>query len=167
MNIIKAKIDKSDYEIYDDFLNIEIDGYWLDEKLDELYPNNMYKGLIPTLLFAMEIEQEKDIVWKRISPNNNTKEICPILLCPDDCDFSCTLIVAEIEKGDGIINWHRMGIDKTTEFDAYKVGSNVDWFDKIEPLQFDKSEYQVMIEKFKNQFQIDEENWKRKNKLTN
>ena len=55
----------------------------------------------------------------------------------------------------------------TTEFDAEKVGSNVEWFDKIRPLQFDKTEYQKMIVKFKNQFRIDEENWKEKNALKN
>ena len=163
MNRIKAKVDKSDYEIYDDFLNIEIDGYWLDEKLDELYPNNMYKGLIPTLLFAMENEQEKVVVWNRILPKKGSQESCPILMCPDDCDFSCTLIVAEIKVENQSVKWERIGIDRTLEFDAEKVGSNVEWFDKIRPLQFDKTEYQEMILKFKNQFRIDEENWIEKN----
>ncbi|MEZ5044997.1 MAG: hypothetical protein R2828_34185 [Saprospiraceae bacterium] len=163
MNSIKAKVDKSNYEIYGDFLNIEIDGYWLDEKLDEFYPNNMYKGLIPTLLFAMEIEQEKEVVWKRILPKNNSKETCPILMCPDDCDFSCTIIVAEIESNNRMVKWNKVGIDKTKELDANKVGSKVEWFDKMKPLQFDKTEYEAMIEKFKNQIQIDEEKWQIRN----
>ena len=106
MNTIKAKIDKSDYEIYDDFLNVEIDGYWLDEKLDQLYPNNFYKGLIPTLLFALEIEAEKEVVWERILPKEKSTSICPILMCPDDCDFSCTIIVAEIETSKHFIKWN-------------------------------------------------------------
>lgn len=159
MNNIKAKIDKSDYEIYDDFMNIEIDGYWFDEKLDEIYPNRMYKGLIPTLLFAMEVDKEKEVVWSRIEPNENSREICPILMCPDDCDFSCTLIVVEIENLIDKIRWNRIGIDKTTEYEAIKVGTNVGWFDKIGPFEFLESEYKVMIEQFRNQLEIDKEKW--------
>jgi hypothetical protein len=46
MSKIKGQLDKSDYEIYDDFINFRIDDYWLDEKIDELYPGQSYKGLI-------------------------------------------------------------------------------------------------------------------------
>lgn len=49
MNKIEGILDTSDYE-YWDYINFKIDGYWLGEKLEELYPNNMYKGLIPTLV---------------------------------------------------------------------------------------------------------------------
>lgn len=98
MNKIEGIQDKSDYEAYWDFINYRIDGYWLDEKLDELYPNNMYDGLIPTLVYWMELEDEKAVVWNRILPNENETSICPILMCPDDNDFSCALIVAEIKN---------------------------------------------------------------------
>lgn len=33
----------------------------------------------------------------------------PLLLCPDDCDFSCVVIVAEVEKTDSHIYWKRIG----------------------------------------------------------
>lgn len=55
VNKIEGLLDKSDYEGYWGFINYFIDVYWLDEKIDELYPNNMYKGLIPTLVYWMEI----------------------------------------------------------------------------------------------------------------
>ena len=164
MNTIKAKVDKSDYEIYDDFMNIEIDGYWLDEKLDELYPKRMFKGLIPTLLFAMEIDKEKEVVWNRINPTENTTTICPILMCPDDCDFSCTLIIAEVEDCENTVKWHRLGIDKTIEYNAEKVGSEVEWFDKVNSFEFKKSDYEVMITQFQNQLKIDKEKWERRNR---
>ena len=34
----------------------------------------------------------------------------PILSCPDDFDFTCTVIVAEVEKRDDKVIWHRIGI---------------------------------------------------------
>lgn len=46
MNKIEGIPDKSDYEGLLDFINFRIDGYWLDEELDRLYPGQMYKGLI-------------------------------------------------------------------------------------------------------------------------
>ncbi|MGV3587462.1 MAG: hypothetical protein ACO1OF_10690 [Adhaeribacter sp.] len=162
MNSIKAIVDQSDYEIYDNFLNIQIDGYWLDEKLDELYPDNMYKGLIPTLLFAMEIEKEKDTVWNRILPNE--KSICPILMCPDDRDFSCTLIVAEIENCGQSIRWNRIGIDKTTDFEPDKVGTTVEWFDNLDILEFATSQYSEMLKEFKKQLEIDKKDWEERNR---
>lgn len=33
----------------------------------------------------------------------------PPLLCPDDCDFSCVVIVAEVEKTDSHVYWKRIG----------------------------------------------------------
>lgn len=149
VNSIKVKIDKSDYQIYDDFPNFQIDGFWLDEKLDELYPKHMYKGLIPTLLPAIATAKEKDIVWDRILPRQNSKSICPILMCPDDCDFSCTLIVAEIENDKESIRWNKLGIDKTQDFESEKIGSEVDWFEKVNSFEFSKMEYKEMMSEFR------------------
>jgi hypothetical protein len=167
MNSIKGILDKSDYEIYDDFLNFQVDGNWLDEKLDELYPGNMYKGTVPTLLFWMEIEKEREIVWDRILPDVGNKTICPILMCPDDADFSCTLINAEIENNGTTIKWNRIGIDHTKEIEPEKIGSTVEWFDKVEPHEFTVSDYMKMLEEFKKHFEIDKQNWEERKMKNN
>jgi len=151
MNRIKAEIDKSEYG-YADFLNYRIDEYWLDEKLEELYPNNWYGGTIPTLSFGMEIEQEEKIVWDRILPNENEITNCPILMCPDDNDFSCTIIIAEIKNKGETIEWNRLGIDQTKEFEPYKIKTTVNWFSKIDSLKFSKPDYLRMIEDFRKRF---------------
>jgi len=156
MNKIEGLLDKSDYEGYWDFINYCIDGYWLDEKIDELYPDNMYKGLIPTLVYWMEIEAEKTVVWKRILPEENQTAICPILMCPDDNDFSCTLIVAEIKNCGHVIQWKRLGIDQTKEWEADKVGTSVEWFDKMEELNFYREDYLLMLHYFENRLLYDE-----------
>lgn len=164
MNSIQGILDKSDYEIYDDFLNFQVDGYWLDEKLEELYPGNMYKGTVPTLLFWMEIEKEREVVWNRILPEKGQKTICPILMCPDDSDFSCTLIDAEIENTGATIKWNKIELDRTEEFEPEKIGSTVEWFDKIEPLEFELTEYEQMLDEFKKHFEIDKRKWEERNR---
>lgn len=160
MNTIIVEIDKSDYGT-DDFPNLKIDGFWLDEKLEELYPNKMYKGLYPTLLFWMETEEEQKVVWDRILPKVGEKTICPILMCPDDNDFSCTIILAEIENYGNTIKWNRLGIDKTTEYDAEKVGSIAEWFEKISGFEFSNTDYEMMISEFKKHYLVEKTNWEK------
>ena len=37
------------------------------------------------------------------------KAITPILSCPDDFDFSCSVVVADVEKRDDVVIWRRIG----------------------------------------------------------
>ncbi len=155
MNNIQGLLDKSDYDGYWDYINYRIDDYWLDEKLEEIYPDKMYKGLIPTLVEWIDREDEKSVVWKRILPNENESAICPILMCPDDNDFSCTLIVVEIINQGNLIQWKRIGIDRTNEWEAEKVGVDVEWFDEMEELNFSMIDYLEMLETFRNRMEFD------------
>jgi hypothetical protein len=159
MNSIKASMDKSDYPIYDDYLNIKIDDQYLDEILDKMYPEKEYKGLIPTLLTMVD-EEENRIVNERILPKNGSMTLCPILMCPDDCDFSCTIIIVEVEnKNDEIILWKKIGLNNTNiyiwneklhKYEYELIGQNVEWFYEINTLEFSIIEYKKMIELFQN-----------------
>ena len=160
MNSIKAITDKSEYG-YGNYLNYSIDGYWLDEKLEELYPGNFYGGTVPTLIFGMELKEEERVVWQRILPEEGTAINCPILMCPDDNDFSCTLIIAEILSGKKTIKWSRLGIDRTTDYDPDKVGSSVEWFEGNLSFEFLRTDYLLMLDVFKEQFDIDKRNWRK------
>ena len=129
--------------------------------LEQLHPNNFLKGLVPTLLFWMEIDQEMEIVWKRIFPDPGIVSYCPILMCPDDCDFSCTLIIAEVENNENYVYWNKLGIDKTNNLNPEMVGSTVDWFETPTNLCFDMNEYKKLVQDFKNDFQAKENDWNR------
>lgn len=155
MNRIEGILDKSDYEFSWDYINYRIDGFWLDEMLDELYPDLSLKDLIPTLVYWMDREDEKAVVWKRILPNENETTICPILMCPDDNDFSCTLIVAEIINCGQFIEWRKIGVDMTMEWDAEKVGTTVEWFDKVSAFMFSKQDYLNMLDTFRQRLSFD------------
>jgi hypothetical protein len=159
MNKIKGQLDKSDHEIYDDFINFRIDDYWLDEKIDELYPGQSYKGLIPTLDFGLYNKKEKEIVWDRILPEKNEVTICPILMCPDDNDFSCTLIVAEIENYGDFVQWKRIGLDETRLRFEDKFGKDIKWFEKLGAFNFEAKDYLETIESFKQQLTKDINNY--------
>ena len=162
MNSIEGIQDKSDYEVYDDYLNFRIDGIWLDEKIAEVTQNPSYKNLVPTLLFWIQEKEEKEIVWNRILPKSGEQVICPILMCPDDCDFSCTLIIAEIAHTGSSIKWNRLGIDQTTVADPEKVGSEVKWFNEFPALEFELTAYHGMLQEFQEQYVLSKKAWKEK-----
>ena len=69
----------------------------------------------------------------------------------------------EIENFGNTIKWNRIGIDKTTDFDPEKIGSQVEWFDKMDRLEFSKSEYDIMLSDFKRHYDIDKAEFEKRN----
>lgn len=172
MNTIAALLDRDDYGTEQQFLNFCIDGQWLDEKLDELYPGNNYKGLIPTLDFALATEAERKTVWGRIAPDKGKTTVCPLLMCPDDVDFTCTLVVAEIQYVGEIISWQRLGLDHSKLWEPatdgatgewvwkpQAVGTTVEWFSDSLVLEFDRAAYFQMLDDFNRQFALEKAKW--------
>jgi hypothetical protein len=147
VNIIKAikYIGRKDqYELQDvAILNYNIDGIWLDEALEQKYPNQRINELIPSLLYKFDDNEIVEYVSENIFPKPNHTTICPILTCNQGCGLKCTNVVAEIEnKGDKII-WKRLGLcaigsDETTQ-----------WLDSFSKLEFTFEEYNNLREDFK------------------
>lgn len=143
-----------------EFLNIKIDGEWIDKLLGKHYPENDINGTIPTLSFRLETDQEEKIVWERFLPPQNSTTIAPILMCPDDCDFSCTLILAEIENIGDKVYWKRFGLDSSKVFENKEnVGSNVKWLLPEIGFEFDISEYKKLITDFRKQYDIEKKQY--------
>lgn len=155
MNQIKAKYEKSEYST-EPHLTINVDGKSLDIILHELYPDKNLIGLIPTLLDCLEDSKERKLVWERFE--SEQKQIVPILMCPDDIDLWCTIINVEIEKTENSVKWSRIGLDNS-EFEnnsSESIGMTVEWFDKVKPMEFDKTEYQKFASEFKTKIEKDE-----------
>lgn len=149
MNRIQAKYEKSEYS-KEPHLTINVDGKPLDKILHELYPDKNIIGLVPTMLDWLEDPKERKLVWARFE--SEQKQVVPILMCPDDIDLWCTVINVEVEKTENTVKWLRVGIDSgNSDNMPNSIGTNVEWFDKIEPMEFDKVEY----EKFSSDFKIE------------
>lgn len=75
----------------------------------------------------------------------------PVLMCPDDCDLLCTLIVAEVIKENDKVYWRRIGIDisNKSEFNGgYEcIGSKVEWLESVPQMSFDLTVYNAQINK--------------------
>lgn len=149
MNRIQAKYEKTEYS-NEPHLTINVDGNSLDKILHELYPDKNFIGLVPTLLDWLEDSKERKLVWNRFESKQN--QVVPILMCPDDIDLWCTIINVEIEKTENSVKWLRIGVDSGNSNNMpNSIGTNVEWLDKIKPMEFDKTEY----EKFGSDFKIE------------
>lgn len=139
-------------------LSIYVNGKRLDEYVAERI-NKEYLGLIPAWLYyydsSFDGKKEKEYVWEQTKLCHDTR-ILPILLCPDDFDFSCTVVIVEVTDKGKFVQWNRFGID-CTEFEPGEnllpkyIGKNQQWFDGIGPFIFKKSEYEQCIKTFLHQ----------------
>ena len=134
---------------------IFIDDERLDILIDELKPNQKYLGLIPTLFSALCDDQEVDLVWSRVLPDKEPS-ILPLLMCPDDVDLSCTLIVTKVTTTENTVLWHNFGVDQSCdEEELYPeyLGTTVEWFTENLIYEFPKELYLKMLEVFKQEIQ--------------
>ncbi|MFG0214559.1 hypothetical protein ACFU8X_15755 [Brevibacillus porteri] len=127
-----------------------IDEVPLDVIVHSLYPNHHFDGLIPTILDWIDEPREKAFVRSRYL-SFKQREMLPILMCPDDCDLWCTLIIVEVVRFEGIIKWERMGIDQCTRENLINsfenIGTKVEWLEKVPSMTFQPEEYDSQISK--------------------
>ncbi|WP_089681516.1 hypothetical protein [Catalinimonas alkaloidigena] len=148
MNVLEAKMQKSAYAD-EAHLVLLIDGQPLDHIIHAVDPEDKLrlKGLVPTLLHWLENEEERRVTWSRVLPEDGHCAVAPILMCPDDCDFTCTVIVVEINHSNDIITWQRIGRDISFSTIPEKIGTAVEWFD-LPQYRFERSAYQTCLKLF-------------------
>lgn len=118
---------------------IFIDGKNIGSLHEEL------KMLVPVMNDCIFPAEEREYVWRLLEPRMEGQVIAPILVCGDDCDLYCTVVVAEITYKKDTICWERLGFDVSENENVEKVqrriGLNVDWIVDIPPMTFDREEY--------------------------
>lgn len=65
-----------------------------------------FSDLCPAWTKGLDWYGDVRFVWKLIEQET---AVLPVLLCPDDLDFSCIVIVAEVEKTKDFVCWKRIG----------------------------------------------------------
>ena len=86
-------------------------------------------------------------MWTKTSLCERETTIVPILVCPDDLDFSCIVVVCEVKYMETSVQWKRIGID-TTGIPNY-IGKDIEWFRMIPLLEFPLNQYQNCLNGFK------------------
>ncbi len=107
MNHIDVKPVKTQYDYFEDYWIIDgipIVSYLEQHKLLS-FPT---LGLLPAWSGKLISQWENDFIWELV---NSKEELnVPILVCEDDCDLSCIVIVAHIRKIENIVYWDKIGL---------------------------------------------------------
>jgi len=151
-NSINAVVGRSEF-VEEKHLLIQIDGISLDELLDRFHPEKEIRGLIPAWLDWMEFPQHRRETLRRLTASE-ADLVVPLLMCPDDLDFSCSLIVAEVRQEKDCVWWNRVGMNRQDLWEfPEQLGKDVEWFKEIPPFEFEKTEYRQCVQKFLNLWQ--------------
>jgi hypothetical protein len=83
-------------------------------------------------------KEDVTLAWERLYDWQRLGEsvIVPLLVCPDDLDFYCTVLVAEQVSSQLAITWNRFGFAKDTE-----LSHDVDWISNVPAAVFDSQTF--------------------------
>lgn len=113
VNVIKKTENWNDIEWFID--EIRLADHLVDKKIEEL-PRNVepFDDLCPAWTQKLEYSGDTRFIWHLIGLNN---AIVPLYMCPDDLDFSCIVLVVEVEKTDDFVYWKRVGYADIKNYD--------------------------------------------------
>ncbi len=92
------------------------------------------------------------LAWDRIySTAPGWETLVPLLVCSDDLDLTCTVIVAEQHADEHHVHWRRFGLlgDLITQQTPV-----ADWYGSIPSLTFERAHFQGVLDAFRKQENI-------------
>jgi hypothetical protein len=148
LNTISIKTYQNEFS-GNNYYGILIDGISLEEHALKNSTTEITPGLVSTFLNWLDDPLEQKIVWKRALPETYSKVNLPVLMCSEDIDLWCTVIIAEVEVDDHYVYWNKFGLD-TSDFEdtPEPIGTTVDWFSG-NTLVFKRDEYENVLNAFK------------------
>ena len=138
MNRIEASRAPSKY-VSEPHLAIAVDGVPLDVALS-------VEGLVSSLLGWFYNDEDCVVPWQRILPEAGCTGYAPLLICPDDLDLSCSVVMAEVVSGPEVIRWDKLGFNASHR-EAF--GACIRWEPNWGPYCFDRAEYEACLAAFR------------------
>ncbi len=144
LNILSVKLIQTRYhykEWYWIIDGIPVVNYLEEHVMQEIKEKVEFRGSFLGLMNAWTgklIDKVENIfVWKLVE---SMEEInVPILVCEDDCDLSCIVIVAHIRKSETYIYWNKIGIIDWRNYSFKKEKmSGVLWIEAYTEEDYDK-----------------------------
>lgn len=105
-----------DYWIIDGISVVEyLEKYVKEGRCPALSMSASMLGLLPAWSGLLLQKWENDFVWELIDSPEELN--VPILVCEEDCDLSCIVIVVKIKKTENRVCWERLGYLDRTNWD--------------------------------------------------
>lgn len=126
---------------------LAIDGVPLDIWLAQHYAEHDIEGLVPAQSWLID-DAEMNFAWRRITPHQaGARAVVPLLICPDDMDLDCSVVVVDQEYTAKEIIWHRFGL--AGEERREEIGSTVSWFPPQPLVRFEWAEFMQTLARLK------------------
>lgn len=124
-----------------------VDGAPLNVWLHQVAPEHDVLGLVPAQGWLIN-DDEFELAWRRLTPAEpNSATIVPILICSDDIDLACSVVVVEQYVQGTHIVWARFGYSLSG---GIETGVSVRWFANIPPLEFELEAFHRALSRFKH-----------------
>ena len=140
MNRIEARSAPSKF-VSEPHLSMAIDGVPLDQALGA-----EAEGLVSALLGWFHDPADCEVPWERILPEAGCTGYAPLLICPDDLDLKCNVVIVEVVAEEEVIRWNKLGFDMTP---LGAVGAIVRWDPGWGPYTFRRDEYEACLSAFR------------------
>ncbi|CAM3597953.1 hypothetical protein CCOS865_04133 [Pseudomonas reidholzensis] len=91
-------------------------------------------------------DAEEALAKRRFTPGEDgSSTIVPLLVCSDDMDLGCTVLVAEQVVEGGTLSWVRFGWSIS---EGLEVGAQTRWISSSQPVVFALENFQRAVEDF-------------------
>lgn len=122
-----------------------IDGIGIEQWLSTHLEWSDVARLGLSLIWLID-EDEDALANRRIIPaEDGSSTIVPLLVCSDDMNFDCIVLVAEqVIEGD-TVHWRRFGCSIS---DKLEVGISTKWIAESKPISFALEDFQNALEQF-------------------
>lgn len=124
--------------IPDPHLVIAVDGIPLDVALG-------VEGLVSALLGWFHDDADRAVPWGRILPDVGCTGYAPVLICPDDLDLVCSVVMAEVVAEPAVIQWDRIGYNAAPR---PAFGGCIRWESGWGPYRFSRADYERCLAEF-------------------
>ncbi|EJM82136.1 hypothetical protein [Pseudomonas sp. GM60] len=114
---------------------------WLNSQLE--YPDLDLYGL--SLMWLLD-EEEDALAQRRFAPaEDGTSTPVPLLVCGDDMDFDCFVLMTEQVIDGETLHWRRFGLSVSS---GLEVGITTRWDAENRPISFSLAEFREALEEF-------------------
>ena len=123
-----------------------VNGASLEVWLNGVLQQPEFLGLVPAQGWLID-DEEFGWAWQSISSvEPGTSTIVPVLVCGDDVDLSCSVVVVEQEIEAETVTWRRFGYSRSG---GKESGITTQWFPGIPSLAFNRHEFQNALNTFR------------------
>jgi hypothetical protein len=128
---------------------LAVDGiplyHWVKSQIFDRDGNDETYGLVPAQTWLHD-ENESRIAWKLLEPAHEGSTVVPLLVCPDDMDLNCTVVVVEQIVDEETVEWRRFGLC-TNHING--VVTSVRWSKLAQRATFNRTQFQESFLEFK------------------